>query len=143
MTRALIIADVQNDFCEGGSLEVPGGSAVAAGISAVLATPQPEGPEQHLHWDHVVATQDHHVDPGRHFSPKPDFIDTWPAHCVAGTFGAQFHPALDTDRIERGVKLFRLKGLTTPVLMEKGLADAITAEGFVGPLFLPPEKVQW
>jgi hypothetical protein len=50
---------------------------------------------------------------------------------------------LDTSRIERGVKLFRLKGLTTPVLMEKGLADAITEEGFVGPLFLPPEKVKW
>jgi nicotinamidase/pyrazinamidase len=100
MTRALIIADMQNDFCEGGSLEVPGGSAVAAGISAVLATPEPERPERHLNWDHVVATQDHHIDPGKHFAEHPDFVDTWPAHCVAGTFGAQFHPALDTDRVE-------------------------------------------
>jgi nicotinamidase/pyrazinamidase len=100
MTRALIICDVQNDFCEGGSLAVTGGAAVAAGISVVLATPEPERPAQHRPWDHVVATQDHHIDPGRHFSNHPDFVDTWPAHCVAGTVGAQFHPALDTDRIE-------------------------------------------
>lgn len=102
MTRALIIADVQNDFCEGGSLPVAGGSSVAAGISALLATPEPEGPQQppHLRWDHIVATQDHHIDPGPHFSAEPDFIDTWPPHCIAGTYGAQFHPALDTDRIE-------------------------------------------
>lgn len=100
MTRALIIADVQNDFCEGGSLAVAGGASVAASISAVLATPEPEQPQQRHHWDHIVATQDHHIDPGRHFAERPDFVDTWPAHCVAGTFGAQFHPALDTDRIE-------------------------------------------
>ena len=99
MTRALIIVDVQNDFCEGGSLEVPGGAAVAAGISAALAAPEAEQPAN-KRWDHIVATQDHHVDPGQHFAEAPDFVDTWPAHCVAGTHGAQFHPALDTDRIE-------------------------------------------
>lgn len=102
MTRALIIADVQNDFCEGGSLPVKGGAAVAAGISAALAEPEPERPHHpdHLRWDHVVATQDHHIDPGSHFAAEPDFVDTWPPHCIAGTPGAQFHPALDTDRIE-------------------------------------------
>jgi nicotinamidase/pyrazinamidase len=102
MTRALIIADVQNDFCEGGSLAVAGGGAVAASISAALAGPEPEGPAQpdHLRWDHVVATKDHHVDPGHHFAAEPDFVDTWPPHCMAGTAGAEFHPALDTDRIE-------------------------------------------
>jgi nicotinamidase/pyrazinamidase len=94
MPRALIIVDVQNDFCEGGSLAVAGGAAVAAGISGVLAESQPG------QWDHIVATQDHHVDPGGHFAAEPDFVDTWPAHCVAGTAGAQFHPALDTDRLE-------------------------------------------
>jgi nicotinamidase/pyrazinamidase len=89
----LIIADVQNDFCEGGSLAVVGGQDVAANISAVLAT-EPE------RWDHVVATKDFHVDPGTHFSETPDFVDTWPPHCVAHTPGSDFHPALDVDRIE-------------------------------------------
>jgi nicotinamidase/pyrazinamidase len=93
MTRALIIVDVQNDFCEGGSLAVGGGTGVASGISAALAAD--EGG-----WDHVVATQDHHIDPGDHFADEPDFVGTWPAHCVVGTAGQVFHPNLDTDRIE-------------------------------------------
>jgi nicotinamidase/pyrazinamidase len=92
MTKALIICDVQNDFCEGGSLEVVGGADVAASISAALSTVDD--------WDHVVATKDNHIDPGAHFAEEPDFIDTWPPHCVANTSGAEFHAALDTDRIE-------------------------------------------
>jgi len=91
--RALIIVDVQNDFCEGGSLAVAGGAGVAGQISAALRTDARD-------WAHVVATRDHHVDPGDHFSDHPDFVDSWPAHCVAGTPGAQFHPALDTGRVE-------------------------------------------
>ena len=91
MSRALIIVDVQNDFCEGGSLAVGGGGAVAAAISRALA----EGT-----WDHVVATKDYHTDPGDHFAVSPDYVDSWPEHCVAGTQGADFHPNLDTDRIE-------------------------------------------
>jgi nicotinamidase/pyrazinamidase len=91
MTRALIIVDVQNDFCEGGSLPVSGGADVAAAISAALS----EGT-----WDHVVATKDYHVNPGPHFGSPPDFVDSWPVHCVAGTPGAEFHPNLDIDRIE-------------------------------------------
>jgi nicotinamidase/pyrazinamidase len=91
MPRALIIVDVQNDFCEGGSLPVSGGAVAAAAISTALA----EGT-----WDHVVATKDYHVNPGPHFGSPPDFVDTWPVHCVAGTPGAEFHPNLDTDRIE-------------------------------------------
>ena len=93
MSRALIIVDVQNDFCEGGSLAVAGGAAVASQISEVLR----DGSER---WDHVVATQDHHIDPGDHFSDHPDYESTWPVHCVAGTPGADFHPNLDTDRVE-------------------------------------------
>jgi nicotinamidase/pyrazinamidase len=93
MSRALIIVDVQNDFCEGGSLPVSGGAAVAKGISLVLA-------KAGERWDHVVATKDYHVDPGAHFSDHPDYTDTWPAHCVAGSAGAEFHPELDTARIE-------------------------------------------
>jgi nicotinamidase/pyrazinamidase len=93
--RALIIVDVQNDFCEGGSLAVAGGAAVARAISARLASPEGSG------YQHVVATQDHHVDPGSHFSAEPDYVTTWPPHCVAGTPGASFHPDLDTSRIEQ------------------------------------------
>lgn len=90
--RALIIVDVQNDFCEGGALAVTGGAAVAQRVSDLLA--RPHG------YDHVVATKDHHVDPGDHFSDSPDFVDSWPPHCVAGTPGAEFHPVLDTAPIE-------------------------------------------
>ena len=91
--RALIVVDVQNDFCEGGSLAVTGGSAVAAAISAYLAA---EGDG----YAHVVASRDYHIDPGDHFSDHPDFARTWPPHCVAGTHGAEFHPDLDTGRLE-------------------------------------------
>jgi nicotinamidase/pyrazinamidase len=91
--RALIVVDVQNDFCEGGSLAVTGGSAVAAAISAYLAA---EGDG----YGHVIASRDYHIDPGDHFSDHPDFAGTWPPHCVAGTHGAEFHPDLDTGRIE-------------------------------------------
>ncbi|HEX6968235.1 MAG TPA: nicotinamidase [Micromonosporaceae bacterium] len=93
MSRALIIVDVQNDFCEGGSLPVAGGADVAAGISRLLA-------ERAGDWHHIVATKDYHIDPGAHFGNPPDFIDSWPAHCVVGTPGAEFHPNLATDRIE-------------------------------------------
>ncbi len=91
--RALIVVDVQNDFCEGGSLAVPGGAFVARSISDRLACGQAS-------YEHVVATQDHHIDPGHHFSDHPDFVDTWPPHCVAGTPGAEFHPDLDAARLE-------------------------------------------
>ena len=89
--RALIVVDVQNDFCEGGSLAVGGGAAVAAAISGHLRTAS---------YDHVVATRDHHIDPGPHFSATPDFVDSWPPHCRAGTPGASFHPELDVAPIE-------------------------------------------
>jgi nicotinamidase/pyrazinamidase len=91
--RALIIVDVQNDFCEGGSLPVTGGAAVARGISSLLASAD-HG------YAHVVATQDYHFDPGNHFSEHPDYAATWPPHCVAGTAGAEFHPDLDIRPIE-------------------------------------------
>jgi nicotinamidase/pyrazinamidase len=92
--RALVIVDVQNDFCEGGSLAVTGGAAVARALTAYLA-----GPDR-ARYDHVVASQDFHVDPGTHFSAEPDYVASWPAHCVAGTPGAQFHPELDTTQVE-------------------------------------------
>ncbi|MHA7222738.1 isochorismatase family protein [Arthrobacter sp. RHLT1-20] len=93
MSRALIIVDVQNDFCEGGSLPVDGGAELAGAISEYVDA-------HHSQFDHIVATQDWHVDPGEHFSEKPDFVDSWPKHCVAGTHGAELHPDLDTEYIQ-------------------------------------------
>ncbi|BCW79174.1 isochorismatase family protein [Arthrobacter sp. NicSoilC5] len=93
MSRALIIVDVQNDFCEGGSLAVPGGAAVAGAISEYLDA-------HHSEFDHVVATQDWHIDPGSHFSDTPDYKESWPRHCVAGTRGAELHPDLDTEYVD-------------------------------------------
>lgn len=90
--RALIIVDVQNDFCEGGALAVTGGAATARRISDLLTAD--------TGYTHIVATMDQHIDPGDHFSDHPDFATSWPRHCVAGTTGAQFHPDLDTGRIE-------------------------------------------
>ena len=91
--RALVIVDVQNDFCEGGSLAVEGGAAVAAAISRYLAT---DGGS----YAYVVASRDYHVDPGAHFSDEPDFRASWPPHCVVGTTGAEFHPDFDTSGVE-------------------------------------------
>jgi nicotinamidase/pyrazinamidase len=94
MKRALIVVDVQNDFCEGGSLAVDGGASVASGISDLLhhwTRQDPRAPD----YQAAVATRDHHVDPGDHFSDSPDFASTWPRHCVVGTDGEAFHPNLD------------------------------------------------
>jgi nicotinamidase/pyrazinamidase len=94
MRRALIVVDVQNDFCEGGSLAVQGGAAVAAGISSLLHSwtrQDPKAPGYAV----AVATRDHHVDPGDHFSDQPDFDRSWPPHCVVGSDGEAFHPNLD------------------------------------------------
>jgi nicotinamidase/pyrazinamidase len=94
MKRALIVVDVQNDFCEGGSLAVPGGAEVAHRISELLhhwTRQDPKAPD----YSHAVATLDHHIDPGDHFSNEPDYNHSWPRHCVVGTDGVAFHPNLD------------------------------------------------
>jgi len=93
MAKALIVVDVQVDFCEGGSLAVTGGARVAARISELLVA----------HRDRyrvVVASRDWHVDPGSHFSSTPDYLDTWPVHAVAGDPGAAFHPELTMEAID-------------------------------------------
>lgn len=90
--RALIIVDVQNDFCAGGSLAVSGGAAVAPAINDYLRAQRG--------YQHVVATKDFHIDPGDHFSDHPDYSSSWPPHCVAGSPGADFRPDLDTGPIE-------------------------------------------
>ncbi|GGD16020.1 isochorismatase family protein [Nocardioides daphniae] len=93
MTRALVIVDVQNDFCEGGSLAVTGGARVAADIGALLAARRDHetgSPD----YTYVVATRDHHIDPGEHWAAEPDFATSWPKHCEVGTPGEEFHENL-------------------------------------------------
>jgi nicotinamidase/pyrazinamidase len=94
MARALIVVDVQNDFCEGGAVPVPGGARVASEISELLhhwTRQDPKAPA----YDVVVATKDHHVDPGGHWAREPDYVESWPVHCQVGTDGEAFHPNLD------------------------------------------------
>jgi nicotinamidase/pyrazinamidase len=105
MTKALFIIDVQNDFCEGGSMGVAGGAAVAAGISEYLKRNADE-------YDVVFASRDWHDghnDNGGHIAwppAQPDFNNSWPPHCISGTEGAEYHPNLDTSfinfHIEKG-----------------------------------------
>lgn len=83
MGRALLLVDVQNDFCEGGSLAVEGGIGVAERIAAYVD-------EHGADYAHLVATADWHIDPGTHWSKTPDFVDSWPVHCEVGTPGADF-----------------------------------------------------
>jgi nicotinamidase/pyrazinamidase len=89
--RALLVVDVQPDFCEGGSLGVGGGNDVASAVGELV---------REQDYACVAATQDWHVDPGSHFSDSPDFVDSWPPHCRAGSPGAALHPALPRDRID-------------------------------------------
>ena len=100
MTRALLIVDVQNDFTEGGALACSGGAEIATRISVFARA--------HRHdYELIVASRDWHNandSNGGHFSAEPDWIDTWPAHCVAGTTGADYHPNLDTSVITVHVK---------------------------------------
>ena len=99
--RLLIIVDVQNDFCESGALGVDGGAAVAQRIASYVRA-HGEG------YDRILASQDWHrgdTDNGGHFAvapAEPDFVGTWPVHCVAGTEGAALHAevAAIEDRVE-------------------------------------------
>ena len=93
--RALVIVDVQNDFTTG-SLATRRGPEVAGTIGQYIGDDLAEL----NHYSTIVATQDWHIDPGAHFSEEPDFVDSWPRHCVAGTEGAEMHPALADAPIE-------------------------------------------
>lgn len=97
MARALLIVDVQPTFCEGGSLPVEGGNAVAQRIADYASDSLDD-------YDLIITTQDWHVDPGNHFSGDPDFVDTWPPHGVAGTPEADLHRALDGIPLDYSVK---------------------------------------
>ena len=90
---ALLVIDVQRDFCEGGSLAVNGGNEVAERIAALLASARST-------YAAVIATRDWHVNPGRHFAQPgeaPDLITSWPVHCVVGSAGAEIHPLLSGE----------------------------------------------
>ncbi|MCU1569902.1 MAG: nicotinamidase [Naasia sp.] len=121
MTSALFIIDVQNDFTEGGALGVDGGAAVAAGISRYLR-------EHPGRYQVVVASRDWHDgrnDNGGHFAADaaPDFVDSWPAHCVAGSPGAEYHPDLDTAAVD--VHILKGQGVPAYSIYEGATADGV------------------
>lgn len=165
MTRALIVVDVQNDFCEGGSLAVAGGARVASDISEMLHLRSAGAPEAPV-YAQLVATRDHHIAPGDHWSREPDFRDSWPVHCKVGTDGEAFHPNLDpqpfdaiflkgeyqaaysgfegrnTDGValadwlrERGITAVDVCGLATDYCVRATALDAVR-EGFATRLLL-------
>lgn len=81
----LLIVDVQNDFCEGGSLAVNGGREVARKIGTLLSS-------QHQ-YQKIWATKDHHIEPGPHFASfEGHSPEGWPTHCVPFTWGWEFAP---------------------------------------------------
>lgn len=96
---ALLIVDVQNDFCPGGALPVPEGDAVVAPLNALAEKVALEG-------GLVVASRDWHPRTTRHFA---EFGGKWPVHCVQGTLGAEFHPDL---RVPEGT-----------VIISKGISE--------------------
>ena len=81
--KALLVVDVQRDFCPGGALAVPGGDKVVPVINRVLEA-----------FPLIVASKDWHPKETVHFKK-------WPPHCVQGTPGAEFHPDLDVTRIKK------------------------------------------
>jgi len=127
---ALIVVDVQRDFCEGGSLAVAGGAAVATGISKLLAS------EAGATYRTTVATRDWHVDPGSHFALSgtvPDYRDTWPPHCIAGTAGAEWHPNLHlpggTVVVSKGEHRAAFSGFEGHAVGNLPLADLLRTAG--------------
>jgi nicotinamidase/pyrazinamidase len=132
MSRALIVVDVQNDFCEGGSLAVSGGADVAFRIGGLLHQWQQADPEDRG-YSHVVATRDHHIDPGDHFSDDPDFDHSWPPHCVVGTDGVSFHPNLDPQPFDaifdKGEHAAAYSGFEGKAQDGTGLADWLRGHG--------------
>jgi nicotinamidase/pyrazinamidase len=96
MTNALIVVDVQNDFTEGGSLGVKGGNVTAASITEYIRN-------RKSNYAQIIASRDWHSpdgDNGGHFAAKPDMTTTWPRHCVQGTTGAAYNPALESELID-------------------------------------------
>lgn len=123
MTTALIIVDVQNDFCEGGSLAVHGGSDVATQITEYLRSAT---------YDLVIATRDSHIDPGTHFSTTPDYIDSWPPHCRVGTEGQNLHPNLEVPLnavVDKGFYAACYSGFEGVDSWGRSMDDLLTTHG--------------
>jgi len=125
----LIVVDVQRDFCEGGSLAVPGGEAAALAITDLIESAAGA-------YAVVVATRDWHVDPGAHFAEegtRPDFVDTWPVHCVAGTAGAEWHPELRLPEsavvVSKGEHAAAYSGFEGVAGDGRSLSDVLSDEG--------------
>jgi nicotinamidase/pyrazinamidase len=127
--RALLIVDVQRDFCEGGSLAVHGGAEAARRITAWMV-------EHGDEYAAVAATRDRHQDPGAHFSATPDYVDSWPVHCVAGTLGAEFHPDLNTAAVgavfDKGAYAAAYSGFEGVDATGRGLAEWLGAQDASG-----------
>ena len=146
MTKALLVIDVQNDFCPGGALAVPGGDQIVPGINALMSD-----------FPAVILTQDWH--PATHLSfasqhrgKEPMQMTEmpygpqvlWPDHCVQGTQGAAFHPDLNTNRADLIIRKGYNRGIdsysaffendrTTPTGLEGYLRTrGITALTMVG-----------
>ena len=103
MTKALIIVDLQNDFMPGGALAVPNGDKIVPLINRICSK-----------FDIVIATRDWHPPnhisfaenhpggyPGGIINVKGRDQVLWPAHCVAGTYGAEFYPEFDTSKVDK------------------------------------------
>lgn len=103
MAKALLVIDVQNDFCEGGALACEGGAAVSSKISSFIR-------DHKAQYDFVIASRDWHTPNDSndgHFPPagvQPDLVRTWPLHCIAGTSGAEYHTNLDQSLIDIHIK---------------------------------------
>ena len=107
MKKALIIVDVQNDFCEGGALAVPGSNQIIPYINLLM---------EENEYDEIILTQDWHPENHKSFASTndkkegetiilngiPQFM--WPDHCVQGTFGAKFHKDLNLEKVTHTIQ---------------------------------------
>lgn len=130
MARALVLVDIQNDFCEGGSMGVVGGGSVAARSAERVLTDRPGRELAHPDYEAIVVTADWHHDPGDHWATDgdPNFSTTWPVHCAAGTTGADFHPSL-LPALDHVDEVFR-KGMTNAAY--SGFEGVAAGDGHTG-----------
>lgn len=103
MRNALLAVDIQSDFVVEGSLPVPEGLQVAAQVARHIRHFKTE-------YDFIVASRDYHEDPQDHFSATPDYVNTWPPHCVIGTTGAAFVPPIQNLVREKLIQAVVSKG---------------------------------
>lgn len=123
MAKALLVVDVQVDFCEGGSLAVSGGAAIATKITEFINSSD---------YDLVLASRDWHDSESNnsgHFAAsgaEPDFRSSWPVHCVAETVGASYHPNLDSELIQ--VHIYKGQGVNGYSAFEGITKDGVSLQ---------------